>query len=330
MALINVTNDGGKLLALTNFGTATAETISQDVGDTDFESIRETRAVWNLANISDLNSSADTLVSKVPIDTGDRLFLVKDNGQIFDFIAGTVTKSTTGLQPNMTSNTVPSGVASCEGYSTTANAWKVFDGDVNTDLGSPIGWNSSIGVQYQFANNERTVVDRVFVRMKYYNSTSYTLYLKILGSNDGVNWVTVSNYKGYNTITLNNTGYSIDVQSPGAFSYYKIYTSNCIYSSFSEVSFLVDTGDTLNTSGITAGEVPSRVFKFEDVIKFNGNPALEKDIYYEYGTAGSKLFAFPIYHDVILSGRTLTTTVEFSAVGNELKEITGQIYKALA
>lgn len=325
MALLNVSNASGKLLALTNTGTAIAEVINQDAGDTDFESIREARAVWNLANISDISSSADTLVSKVPITAGDRLFLVKDNGSIFDFTAGAVTKSTIGMQPNMTSNTVPSGVVLGTGIQTAADAYKAFDGNSATYVQS--NYNTAVAMQYQFANNERKYVDQVYLKM-FNASGSSTTQIKILGSNDGINWVTISNYIGYSNTTLQN-GTVINIQSPGEFSYYKLYTPNCNYMLFQEISFLINTGDSINTSAITQGEIPSRVFKFEDKIKFNGNVALEKDIYYEYGTAGSKLFAFPIYHDVILMGRTLETTVEFSAVGNELKEITGQIYKAL-
>lgn len=323
MALLNVSNASGKLLALTSVGTATAEIINQDVGDTDFESIRETRAVWNLANISDPQSTVDTLVANVPINTGDRLFLVKDNGQIFDFIAPAVTKSTASMIPNMTSATLPSGTVT----GSDANAWKAFDGDNDTYMDTRTS-TGTLWAAYQMPNNERIKVTRMYV--KFQNTYPYPQDrpFRILASNDGTNWVTIHQYVTYSVAQL-KAGVAFDVHSPGEFSYYRMDMPNSYYFQLSTFSFLVDTGDTINTSTITQGEIPTRVFKFEDKIKFNGNVALEKDIYYEYGTAGSKLLAFPIYHDVILSGRTLETKVEFSAVGNELKEITGQIYKAL-
>jgi len=324
MALNEVINKNGTLLAKTFDGTAVAEPITQDEGEKDFESIREARAIWHLANISEPTSSPDNLVAASPINEGDRLILVKDDNSTVDFIAEGVKKSTRSMIPKMTDNTTPAGVAS----SSTGDAWKVFDGSDGTVI-SVGGGTSSLWVAYNFENNERKFVKNVYVKAYYYYGWCNMSEIHIQGSMDGVIWQTLSIHAGLNHSEM-SSGKILTIQSPGSYSHYRVYTPGVSeYSGFRTVSLLTDEGDALDTTDITAGETPSKVFRFMDVLKFNGVPAIEKDIYLKYGTTGDKLLAFPIYHDVSLYGRTLTTSVEFSAPGNEVTEITGQIYKAV-
>lgn len=325
MALFNVNNDNDKLLATTNNAVATSEIITQDVEDTDFESIRETRVIWNLANISDVLSSSDNLVSNTPINDGDRLILVKNDNSIVDFIATGVQKNTAGVAPQMTSNVLPAGVATSS-YDNSLNAYKAFNN--NTGDGAYSTYNKPYWIAYNFENNERKLIKNVYCKALSGSGSSVMTEIHVQGSMDGIIWQTLSIHKNLNS-TETIKGRILTIQSPSEYSHYRLYTPNCRYGYFSEISFLNDEGDVLDTSIITAGETPNKVFKFTDVLKFNGSQAIEKDIYLEYGISGTKLLAFPIYHDVILTGRTLTTTVEFSAAGNEVSEISGQIYKAL-
>ena len=325
MALNEVINKNGTLLAKTFDGTATAEPITQDEGEKDFESIREARAVWHLANISAPTSSPDNLVAASPINEGDRLILVKDDNSTVDFIAEGVKKSTRSMIPKMTDNTTPAGVAS----SSTGNAFQAFDGSDGTT--TTVGWSSNpFWAAYNFENNERKFVKNVYVKAWYRWGTdrdSHMSEIHIQGSMDGVIWQSLSIHTGLGRSM--SGGKIFTVQSPGSYSHYRIYTPSARNCGFRTISLLTDEGDALDTTDITAGETPSKVFRFMDILKFNDVPAIEKDIYLKYGTTGNKLLAFPIYHDVSLSGRTLTTSVEFSAPNNDVTEITGQVYKAV-
>lgn len=322
MALFNVTNTNGKLAALTNNGSAIAESITQDIGESDFESIREVRAIWKLNNISN-NSTVNNLVTSVPIAQGDRLFCVKNNNEIVDFNAGVVTVSSASLIPNMTSNITPSGIVSTNN-GTPADAYKLFDGNSDTEFYIVNGRY----VQYKFNNNEQKKINKIRITTGasvYYSITS----VLVEGSLDGVNFVKISNNKI--TITANTTAV-FDIQSPGFYSNYRVtpfFNNTGGNTSTKEILLISDTGYSISTATIAPGEIPVKVFKFTDKIKFNSVAAIVKDIYYEYGTNGSMLMVFPIYHDVILNSRDLVTKVEFSAVGNEVSEITGQIFKNL-
>ena len=323
MALNEVINKNGALFAKTFDGTAVAEPITQDDGDKDFESIREVRAIWHLANISGSASSPDNLVALSPINEGDRLILVKDDNSTVDFIAKGVKKSTRSMIPKMTDNTTPAGVAS----SSTGAAWRAFDDSDGTDIRVG-GGTSPLWVAYNFENNERKFVENVYVKARYEDKWSNISEIHIQGSMDGVIWQTLSRHTGLGHSM--SSGKTFTVQFPGSYSHYRVYAPNAYrYSGFQTISLLTDEGDALDTTDITAGKTPSKVFRFMDVLKFNGVPAIEKDIYLKYGTTGNKLLAFPIYHDVLLSGRTLTTSVEFSAPNNDVTEITGQVYKAV-
>lgn len=323
MALYNVTTVNNTLLAVNHFAHATSEGILQNAEDTDFESIREIRAHWKLANIVQAGSTADTAVTNVPVETGDRIF-IRHNSVIHDTFAVGVAHSEALIHPVMTSNTSPSGVASSTDDNNSADAWKVFDGNVDTYT----YLKAAVGnyFQYNFQDNTPTIVYNYYVK--------YAEYIKgwvIEGSLDGVNWSTISSeYNSDRRWCATGRRFSID--SPGAFSYYRLRVTSTLISTYSTqfhaFHLLTPEGTTIDTSLITQGGVPSQVFRFEDLVRFNGgNPAVEKDIFYEYGETGEKLYVLALYNDVLLTGRILQTKVEFSAADNELTELTGQIFK---
>lgn len=328
MALYNVSTAGNTLLALDHVAHCSSEDIFQNVEDTDFESIRETRVHWRLANIAEAGSTANTLVTNTPLQNGDRIFIRLNNGQIYDTIASGVAQSTATIHPPMTSNTLPSGVASSS--SAGATAWRAFDGDAATgnDMYADVGeW-----IQYQFIDNTPTVVYTYMIKHE------YGMYgFVIEGSLDGTNWSTISteDVGASNDPNWLNTGRIFTIDSPGAFSYYRCRITRSAYTAgstalrnFYAFHLLTPNGTSADTTAITNGEVPDQVFKYTDKISFNGGaPAVEKDVYYEYGTTGTKLYVLSLYHDVLLNGRILSTRIDFSTAGNEATEITGQVYK---
>jgi len=331
MALYNVTTVNNTLLSTANTANCESEIINQDAGDTDFESIRDTRVHWRLNNISSGLSSADLLVSTVPIQNGDRIFIRKDDNSIYDTTAQGVVQNTAPIHPNMTSNNAPEGVALSSPADT--DAFKAFDGDDGTyttmklDVGS---W-----IQYQFKNNTPTSVSSFYFRTHTTNAYQHYHYIafNIEGSLDGDNWSTISTHP---TLAYYEDGEIFQIESPGSYSYYRLIctdvgnSADTYHNYVVSFSLLSESGNTVDTSGITLGETPTHVFKFTDTIKFNGgDPATQKDVFYEYGTTGTKLAVISVYNDYVLNGTTLKTTFEFTSSGNEVVETTGQIYKLI-
>lgn len=327
MGLYNVTTVNNTLLATEYVANATSEVVNQDAGDTDFESVRESRVHWRLQNISDGSlSSADTLVSTAPLQNGDRMFLRLNSGAIYDILASNVTVGTTPVHPNMTSNTQPEGVAKSNTDST--DDYLIFDGDDNTKRGSSL--YTDHWAYYQFKDNVPQTIYSYYIKAtSSYTGTTQEFNFKIEGSLDGVNWATISTENSSHN-EINSSGHIYQIESPGSFSYYRIYFTDIYsYAYLNSFSLLSGSGSIMDTSAYTNGEIPDQVFKFTDTLAYNGNIAVEKDVFYEYGTSGTKLAVTSLYNDVLVGGRTLTTHLEFTTSGNEIVEITGQVYKAV-
>ncbi len=312
MALHNVSIVNSNLLATANNAHCTSEEVIQEVEDNDFESIREVRTHWKLANISSGQSSTDTANITTPLVNGDRIVIRTNDGVLHDTIVAGATIDTTPVHAPMTSATLPAGVASGN-YS---NAWEAFDGDGVT-MASLANYGSS-SLQYQFENNIPQYISRYYLKT-FQTYTDHHLY----GSLDGTNWSLISSSYG----NPQHTNATFTVNSPGEFSYYRIKFPTCYSAGVYTFSLLTDEGTSIDTSAITQGETPDQVFSFSDSIEFNGSQAVEKDIYFEYGTTGDKLYALALYEDVLLDGRVIATHVDFSATSNEVVEITGQVYK---
>ena len=327
MALYNVSTANNSLLAITSDAHCTSEVVDQTTGETDFESIRAVKVWWHLTNISSPNSTADTLVSTVPLDNGDRIFIRTSDGTIYDTVAQGVVQNAAASQafPLMSSNTTPAGVASNSAGD--ADAYKAFDGDsATTQLDLAIG--SSAWVQYQFKDNTPTTISQYYLKLTHANTIVDCSWV-VEGSIDGTNYSTLA--------TASVDDGTVDgvytIGSPGAYSYYRITITHVSTSSSPRLyvnlfSLLKDGGATADTSAITAGEVPTQVFKFTDTLNFNGGPsATEKDVYMSYGDAGHKLVVASSHDDYPLTGRTLDTRLQFTSAGNEVVELTGQVYK---
>ncbi len=312
MALYNVSTSGNSLKAIGNPSHATSELVLQDAEDTDFESIRETRVHWKLANISTNQSTADTAVTNVSVSNGDRIFIRKNSGEIIDTVAAGVSIAESCVVPIMTSNTSPEGVA----YSgqSGGDAWKAFNAN---DSDSVYHGDANIVLQYTFKDNVPVQINNFYLKTDR-NDTNFL----VEGSVDGTNWSTISTFNNVDT-----RGTVFTIESPGEFSSYRIKNTSASW----RVSAwdLLGDGVSIDTTAITAGETPDQVFLYKDSISFNGAVAVEKDIFYEYGNTGLSLYALTLYEDVVLTGRQIQTRIDFSATGNIASEITGQVYKAL-
>jgi len=318
MALYNVDSSGNYLISIGPNAHTESEIVNQDAGDTDFESIRETRIHWRLQNISTIFSSADTLITTTSLSVGDRIFIRLNNGTIIDTTTPNSAPAEGSVVPIMSSNSVPEGVAWSNRDG--GNAWHAFD--QNNGTGCRAAWNQSGGiVQYTFKDNTPVHINKFYVNC---DGNGNNVALKIEGSVDGTNWSTIGEYPVRNLIN----GSTYNIESPGAFSAYRITNTNKTY--FNVESFdLLGEGVSVDLSAYTNGETPDQVFKFKDTVAFNGQTASEKDIFYEYGSTGTKMSAISLYSDIPLTGRQLVTRVDFETVGNEVREITAQIYKAL-
>lgn len=322
MSLNNVELTNGTLTAKGINAEAVSELITQSEGETDFESVRECKARFLLNNICDnILSTEDTCVTSSPIVEGDRIFIVDDAGDIHDTVVGVVDNSDANVIPVMTSNTAPSGVCSSS-YDGT-NAFKAF----NNNNGSYNKLHKGDNVAYQFANNEPKLINRYIINNGYAPYSRYITEFRLEGSINGTDWTTLSVEHPDNSTIQKSVLYT--VQSPGEYSHYRIVVVNANYSDAYIYSFMLlkDDGSSFDTSGVTNGAVPKKVFRYEDKVKINNVELQEKNIYYEYGSTGSKLFVFPTFQDVSVTGRSIETTVDFSAPENECKEISGKIFK---
>lgn len=137
-------------------------------------------------------------------------------------IMGLAAPTYTPLIPNMTSDTQPSGTCSASGISSGYNAYKAFDGNLTTDMGTTNhGWlsggESNQYVQYKFAT--AAVASRVLLRWCTNNVSS----VKLQGSNNGSSWTDLTD-----TITLSPYGQAftvekvVDMSNTTSYLYYRL------------------------------------------------------------------------------------------------------------
>ena len=103
--------------------------------------------------------------------------------------------------PTMTSNTTPSGKAFSSSPANGWEAYRAFDGNDSTFFGSQ---TSEVYIGYEFVN-------KVCVK-KLYSYTIQWFYtkLKLQASNDGINWIDITDTIVFNnpqTLNISNNGY---------------------------------------------------------------------------------------------------------------------------
>jgi len=310
---VHITNND--LVAETDTGKAISEIITQEDGQTDFESVRDVRVRWKLQNICDgTRSTADKAIVNSDINEGDRIIIIDQNNKPYETVATGVKfdlGNSNGLIPNMTSATEPSGKV-------VSGSWGIFSGVYHKTYsrGSTI---------YEFPEPVKATSFYISVDGNNYNGGGRIYGAKIEGSNDGNNFIIIGEPR---VSTSRSISKILNIFIPGLYKFYKVSPiCNSTPRLFNVQLYGDSPSKSIDTSAATNGKVPKYVYRFEDVLKFNSTVATEKDKYFEFGTYGDSLYVQNLYNDVLISGRTIQTEVDFSATGNVVMEITGQIFK---
>jgi hypothetical protein len=311
--MINMTKTDG-LTATGYNASAMSNVITQNAGEPNFKKMRDIKASFTLANIS-ISTEPNLFISNSIIESEDKLFLVKNDNTVYE-LPTLLLNTRTKLNAIMTSNTLPSNTVKASNLA--INAYLAMDNNSNTNF--EIAGNNSY-IDYVF--DTPLFVYGIYLKcVDQYSISSFT----IEGSADGIEYATISNHT---TDQLNNTvlGKTYDIQSKGIFKAYriKIITSNpnnlVKLSTFSLVS---DQGESVDTSSITNGEIPTKVFKFSDVITIGIDKLNSSAINVDYSDGLFKLISY--YDDLTLDTQTLTTKVNINTTGNSLKEVIGKLY----
>lgn len=83
---------------------------------------------------------------------------------------------------------------------------------------------------------------------------------------------------------------------------------------------------TMDTSSVTAGEIPNKVFRINESIEMNNNPISEDSNLY---TAGATLLATRSFGEAVGSGVEIETKVKMSAIGNKMTGMTFDLWKEI-
>jgi len=304
---VRLVND--TLIARDDTAVAKSEIITQEDGEPDFESVRDARIRWKLANVCDYSrSSVDKAIITGNIKKDDRIIIIDNKNKPYETTVSEVTLDLTqsdGLIPNMTSATEPSGKVVQGTY------W-IFSGVYHKTY-------SGGDVTYEFPKP-------TYVKSFYISTYGDNVYsVRVYGSNDGNNFVLLGDIQVPHSSWF--TGI-LDIPIPGTYKFYKFNTHGRRYNRIYNLQLFGDApAKTIDTSAATNGTTPKYIYRFMDKLKFNSNTAIEKDRYYEFGTYGDHLYVQNLYNDVPITGRTIRTEIDFSAAGNTVLEITGQIYK---
>lgn len=316
--LNNMTNIDG-LTAIDYDAFATSSSLLQDAGQGNFREIRDISTKWILTNISG-NSTTDTFVSRYPLALGDIFYVVKADNSIH-LLENPIIFSRDHANSIMTSNTTPSNAV--DDSSASATAYYAFDGNEGTSA-ELIGVDSWIDYQLDLSAKIRSFYLKCDVG---YGINTFRLE----GSTDGVSYATISIFSS-DQQTNSEAGYQYDVQSPGNFTNYRIVITAQNANNSTRINtfdLLLDSGDSIDTTSITAGEIPSKVFRFSDVIEINA-VSLTPDTANattEYDAVNDKLKYNLTYNTQTFNTNSLDTTIRIKTIGNSFKEIVGRLYK---
>jgi hypothetical protein len=312
---------GDALVAETSDAVAVSEVINQVDGENDFESVRDIESIYYLNDILDVTRASQNLAPVISdINKGDRIFVVKQDNTIHETVATNVQISNARVNPIMTSATEPSGHATYNGK----NISIPFNGDSGSY--SRCFYHDIDYLQYEFATP--TKITGFYVSFSTYsNCDVYNTYLQ--ASYDGISFFTI--YQDSTNYTERSHHYhkTEKVIAQGEYKYYrlKFNVNQKDYLYMYEFSLLTDSGKTIDTTAVTNGEIPKRVYRFNEKMLLNSTELVEISNYKAYGLNGSDLYIQSIYDNALISGRTLKTTINFSAPGNQLIELAGRVFK---
>lgn len=314
--LDNMTNVNG-LTAIDYNAVATSTTLLQDAGQGNFREMRDISTKWVLTNISG-NSTQDTFISRYPLALGDTFYVVKADNSIH-LLDSPIIFSRDHADSIMTSNTTPNNYV--DDSSASATAWHAFDGNEGT-FAELIGVDSWIEYQLDTSAKIRSFYLKCDVD---YGINTFRLE----GSTDGISYATISIFSADQQAD-SVAGKQYEIQSPGDFTTYRIVVTSqnannsCRINTF---NLLLDSGDSIDTTSITAGEIPNKVFRFSDVIELNSIPLVPGSATTEYDSINDKLKYNLTYAVPKFNTDSLITTIRINTIGNSFKEIVGRLFK---
>ena len=308
------TSDGLTSTGLNAFAVSNAFLQSQGQN---FKVLKDLKTKWKLVDLSHNNTKDTFTISNIVINTSDILYIVKDDLSIHKITEPSITYVQHLANKVMTSNVLPSN--EIIDVNNSSNAYLAFDNDESTN------------VQYTTVNDyiihkfdtPQKILD-IFIKCDVdYSITS----LRIEGSTDGTNYATITILGGDNQIDISN-GKFFSIQSPGMFTHYKfiitaLNDNNLV--KLNTLNLLSSIDCNVDTSSITAGEIPKSGFRFSDKVSLNDNyltSTAEKATLEDDG-----LQLIMGYDDLSINDKSIVTKVEINTIGNSFKEITGMLYK---
>ena len=268
-------------------------------------------------------NTPDTLKTTEPIKNGDNLVIVKDDNSVHEVVASGVVGSTSEEQNiQMTDSTTDGVVVTHTTVVPTYEGWNIFSYDIEKRV-------SFYPIEFPMFVKIETPDEKILVRYKITplspNNTEGRCPKEwtIQGSHDDIT---------YDILDTRNEGQfalaeerEFTLPNPTAYKYYKIdITSNQGASSteIAELKFFYDENTyTMDTTSTTNGEVPSKVYRVDEAVEFNGNPFTKlMDTYFTTSTA---LKTYRTFTDKpIAPSGSIITKVKMSATGNKMTELT--------
>jgi len=286
----SVTAGGIPTTAYINEHRAISNQVIQDAVDTNWHKIgtgtTPFEGKFEYTNIS-TSTIADTLITPEEIKDGDNLVIVKldnsinqvvANGVISDILDGSLNNSVVTAVPIMTSDSTPAGICnSLNPVFSTHLAYTSFDGNVSDGVGWMVNNNNVYPQTLEYKFENPIIINKVIIyNRKDVSGDAYTTAIGshiIQASNDGITWIDLSTTI---TNTSNIGGFEhqpITFINYSKYLYYRVYITSGLdaqYVGIGELKFIEAQVKTysMDTSTITAGEIPSIVFKTDTSLSF--------------------------------------------------------------
>lgn len=282
--LVNATTDNNTVRALGDGAVALSTPIVPEEEDRVFTKISgasetpcksdeevEFKAVFAYNNISHSDSTANTLFTFANVLTGSKITIVKDDDSIHEMVVVSVDYPSyvaDGGSNASTTDATQGGTGKANASYNDRSAHLAFDNDRNTL------WDGGKYASLWWSFNESTCINKYSLE-EYGRSHEFDiLEWKIEASNDGVNWTELhhvslsDSIRRYNGHFVNGTEYF----------HYRFRAIRMVrhrstrVGSFKLIEAQLDFGDKykrIDTTSVTAGEIPSRVFVVSGGLAFS-------------------------------------------------------------
>lgn len=199
------------------------ESLTLPIGST----VTPTDDVTTLLHCAGIGDSSITTLDGLLADSTTLLAVINSHNAIDYLVRSTSFASNEGLVPTMTSNTTPSGVASCS-PDNNSEAWIVFDNDDSTYVHvlHDTTTNQSNYIQYSFASACMVKMIKISSTTSS-NFTAQNITVKVQGSNDGTDFIDIATFENYN---LGHSEKTLSFENNNSYSTYRLYFSGATHS----------------------------------------------------------------------------------------------------